>query len=576
MKALNRDDVIVQAIESIKQGHFKGTAVKVELEAQFNRRDHGRYSSGDDEWEYCEYCDEGSVTCSTCDGGYEDGDFTCLDCEGDGQNLRYEWRQWRDRRDSARDNGTEFTEPEPAQYDECENCNGSGNVDYCPDCEEGSNTCSECEGQYRWRPDDYSEDNEDTSDTPNWNKESVCHSFIMKKLKELGLAEFKAGDWRNTHAGYSTQWHPIAPLKYAEFYRDGSVDSEFTFTLSIEDPKSVFLLPKVIDIWKQLGDAIGGGIDVHRAGMHTAILQDPNCKYPVPHTQEQQAMFINFQKSMNLFLPALFFLGSGNNRSRELGFRKPQVSSNEKYSAVYYRGQALEYRLFNTCYDNPDTILDNLVVIANTLKYWGPEYRPSGLSKVANGIRFGNEADDSLERFYCTAAHIDLLNAGLKKLKPSYYTIKDVKKQRAFNRTKRTVKHVLVERAKKATQEYKDYENRVEWEAEANRLAVQADRFQRAFYNVAPHGFTPEQRQAALQEAIAQAEAEANRIRGNKKSVQRFVEEVLQNYERNIVGQYTLQEGDNPPTPEVTINYGTWSVDHMVNIFGTTSVGGNL
>lgn len=570
MKALNRDDVIVQAIESIKHGHFKGTAIKVELEAQFNRRS-DRYSSGDDEWEYCECCDEGSVTCGTCDGGYDGGDFTCSDCDGEGQNLRYEWRQWRTQRDNARDTGTEFSEPEPVQYDECEHCSGSGSVDYCPDCEEGSNTCDECDGTYRWRPDGYSEDNEDTSDTPNWNKESVCHSFIMKKLKELNLAEFREGDWRNTHAGYSTQWHPVAPLKYAEFYRDGSVDSEFTFTLSIEDPRSVLLLPKVIDIWKQLGDAIGQGINVARAGMHTAILQTPDCTYPVIHSPAQQRMFDNFQKSMNLFLPALFFLGSGNDRSRELGFRKPQVSSREKYSAVYYRGQALEYRLFNTCYDNPDTILDNLVVIANTLKYWGPEYRPSGLSKIANGIKFGNENDDSLERFYCTAQHIDLLNAGLKKLKPAYYTIKEVKKQRAFRRTKRTVKHIFTERAKQATQEYTDYENRLEWEAEANRLAVQADRFQRAYYG--GNGLTPEQRQLALQDAITMAEAEATRIRANKKPVDKYVAEVLENFERNL-GQYELRENDNPPS-NPNVARMIWNTDHMVNVFETT-LGGNV
>lgn len=561
MKTLNKDDVIVQAIKSMKNGEYKATAIKLELEAQFDR---GRNTNYSDDDEYCDYCDEGSVSCSTCDGNW-DSDHECDECDGDGQVVTWAWRMW-----NNADEATRGTEPE--RYVTCDTCDGQGETSYCRDCEEGYNTCGECDGNYHREV--------SSEDSGNWGRDSVCHDWLMEKMSHLGLTEKIPEGENSLHLshGVTSRWRPIGALKYAEFYRDGSVDSEMTLTISVEDEKNVYLLPKIIDIWKQLGEAIGNGMNIRRAGMHTAIMSTPDFKYPVQSTPEQEERFKNFQKSMNLLLPALYFLASGNDESRELGFRQPRIASarstsysNNKYSAVYYNGQALEYRIFNTCYDNPDTILDNIVVIANTLKWWTTVYKPSGLSKIAKAIRFGNENSDKLERFYITDKQIELLNAGLKKLKPSYYTVRQVKEQRQFTRTKRYVKKYFAEKRTQAEDKYREYCARNDIEHKIREQRTRAEFMEQIAYNAGRW------QDIDLDDLAAKVEESIQRWLQNntrdRMTLEAYVAEEMQNIEHSL-GRYDLEEvAPEPPVAPRPTSVHFANFDDMLFTNSTSNYG---
>lgn len=547
MQTMNRDDVVLKSVDIIKKGEFKGTAIKVELEATFNRGNtHGRGG-----WEYCDYCEHGSNTCDDCDGDWADGRFQCIACDGIGHIRTAEYYDWLRARNAADEAGEPFSRSEPPRV-ACDSCDETGFVANCPVCEEGRLTCSECLGDYRWRSGWRSEDcdepadDEHPGDGTDWSSNATCHDFIMKEMAKLGLATLRedANPLVLSH-GVSTRWHPKGALKYAEFYTDGSVDSELTFTISLEDRKNVYLLPKVIAIWNKLGETIGEGVNLERAGMHTAILQDPDWKYPIYRTPSaQQSMFDNYRKSMNLLMPALFFFGSNTDKSRGMRFRMPQASGNEKYSAIHYAGQALEFRVFNTCYDNPDSILDIIVVMANSLRYWSKVYKPSGLSKVANDVRFGNDDGDKLERLYVTEKHIDLLNAGLQKLKPSYYTIRELKKQRSFTRDRRLAKKWLAEKRKAAEEDFKEYEARRKVERAVRMTKVRAEFMEQMARSAGRYQDVDPDTLADAVEQSVQEWATNNQVQIS--SMEEYVTQQLDEFERRMGCTRLREEVEEP------------------------------
>ena len=301
----------------------------------------------------------------------------------------------------------------------------------------------------------------------DWGDEDYCQRDILKRLHSIGLSD--ANGRRRS------------PLTYAEFYNDGSVDSEFTFTLLLDKPENIFLLPKIIDAWNDFCHEVTDDVDIRGAGMHIAILQDPQGIYPRAISDEQYIHFNNFQKSNTLLLPALYFLATHDHISRSLEFRKPAIRATNdahgygKFNAIIYKGQALEYRIFDTCYDRPLAILDNIVVIANTLKYWTPEYTNPGIDKITKRITFGNDSSNRLERFYTTVTHIDLLNEGLRLLKPSYRSIRELREERGFKLNKRQFAHLERRLAREAEVEYREYEERFEWSLYASRYTYQGE-----------------------------------------------------------------------------------------------------
>lgn len=414
---------------------------------------------------------------------------------------------------------------------DCYDCDGEGerSCGYCEDgevyndVEEEYESCDECEGS------GYIDcDCDNTSG--DFGSEVACHDWIMEKLSEIGLAE--KTEEINQFAHLRSYWKPKLPLTYAEFYRDGSVDSEFTFTLLLSDPSVVLLLPRFVEIFRELGEEIGNGIDVEGAGMHMAFLCDTNGAYPTNNWQLPEYHFTNFKRAMSLLQPALFFLGATNENSRGLNYRKPGVSV-DKYQSISVRYGAIEFRVFDTCYDNPDQILDNLVVMSRAMKYWSDPYTPTGLDKVTPEAKFGIDGGNNLDRFYSTEVHIDLLNAGLRKLKPSYLTITELKQQRKFTKNKKTFKGEEDKVKKDAELSYKEYENRFAWKIKYIEFEKLASISYRASNENTP--LTPEEENRMRTEALEYASRE------KKVAVNDYITEQINQWRNKISGQYTLR-----------------------------------
>jgi hypothetical protein len=463
--------VILDAVDAVKRGNFKATAIKVELEAQLNRN-----------------------TAQPISGTVEDSE-------------------------------------------ECDSCNGSGNCD-CGgyDC---SDSCEDCAGTGLV-----------PGTTGSWQNEIHCQDHILEQLVPLGLAverteqEIANGESPHYHRhGGLGKYKEAGALKFGEFYRDGSVDSEFTFTVMLDNPENIFLVPKIIEIFAKLATDMGTQMDVAGAGMHTAFINHPEGLYGQPGTNtanpEHMTRFRNFRKSMSMLLPALFFLASDSDRSRRVGYREPRVSDQDKYSAIAYRLGAIEFRVFETCYDNPEQILDNFVVMKNCMRYWSRIYKSPGIDKKISSLYFGNDLDNKLERFYTTIDHLTVLNMGLQRLKPSYLSIKELKTQRKFTMNKRRINNIVVEQTQQAEVEYKEYEERFNWclLSRRNRLvATLTD----DFINLHNGRLTEQNKAEALAAIERKAEEQIVAAQANKKQLQNYITEKINHYNEARCGRWAL------------------------------------
>jgi hypothetical protein len=424
---------------------------------------------------------------------------TCNDCSGTGRQVC-----------EVCDNGGGGCD--------CDECIDDRNNVNCPaHCNNGLVACDECGGGL---------------DTGNFANTNHCGQWLLRYLSQYELAEFSRE---------SRMWVPKHPLVFTKFYPDASVDSELTFTLALDKAENILLLPRFIEAWNALGEAIGEGINVDNAGMHMALINNTECYYPSSNrTRDDLLCFSNFKKSMSMLMPALYFLGSTDEKSRSIYYRVPQVDNDEKYSAVHYYGDALEFRVFNTCYDNPEAILDNVVVMKNCMRYWRPEFRDPGMSKIASKVQFGNDEDDTLERFYVTVTHLDLLNAGLKRLKPAYYSLGEVKKQRNFGLNKRRIDFATVRRKRMAEAEYEEYESRFDWNLRARRSRYTADLINNKIMVRNAGKLSKVDEQAALAEVETEVEALITAAKATKKSLEKYVQEKVDQFINRSKGEYTL------------------------------------
>lgn len=421
---------VLDAVQRLKTSEFGVTGIKIELEAVFGRDNYRNYCSIDSdcrgvEAQDCDYCDnDRRVNCDDCDGTAM---VDCSDCSGRGQ-----------RRQLSTGNMVTHRACSGTGQVDCESCAGTGEVE-CDECETPEATCA---GIHL-----------------NGGTMATFNDYFLSKLVPLGLAE--ESDVGFSHRGntYARKHRPIGALKYSRFYVDHSVDTECTFTLSVEeDPSVVLKLPEIVRAFTSIADIIGNGIDVRGAGMHMALLNSRGAVYPYEHFDEQR--FRNFQKSMHLLMPALYFLGSVDETSRGLHYRQPYVNSpghGSKYWAVNYAGGALEYRIFETCYQRPEAILDNIVVIANCMRHWTSEYTPHGLSRITRSTRFGVDNSNRLDRFYRNRQHFELLFAGLEHLKPTYYTAEQLCEMRQFKITPSKLDEFMKESDTEIDRQYEEY-----------------------------------------------------------------------------------------------------------------------
>lgn len=490
------EEQIATVMNSVDDLKAKGvTAIKVELEAQMFRSAANRIRTAD-----CTECNEGQRQCEDCDGtgiwtSEWDGDETCGDCDGIGHS-----------------------------------------------------TCHYCGGH--WQATDPS-----AEPRPDFTTASVCFKWLMDKIAEkTGTARLSP-----SHSGYM-QANPFDWMRFAYFYNDGSVDSELTFTVPIDDPSSVRHLPAVLEAFRELGETIRCGFDVQGAGMHMAVLFSEDASYPsemddYPRQYDgsnriPEARLRNFKKSMTQLLPALYFLASTDESSRALRYRMPRVSVDArndsygdrgpKYSAITYRLGAFEFRVFDTCYQNPNAVLDNLVVIANCMKFLTPAYKSPGIDRIVKQLAFGTDYNDKLERFYTTVDHIDVLEAGLKVLKPNYYSLEEVKAQRKFCHTKESVANLLEEKKRQIEVEYQEYEERFNWDSSHQELRYRASVMQDVIREMPVaelRTLTMEKLSAQVDSKVAEYMA---RHKGTMRAREHYINSRLEDYQRQSVGQHTL------------------------------------
>lgn len=320
--------------------------------------------------------------------------------------------------------------------EDCDNCVGEGYIgtgnytrisdeevmEECMDCDgEGLRDCSECHG---------------SGNSGNFESTETCETF---------LKDWVPADVRQR-------------LTYGYFYEDGSVDSEYTFTVPIDNIEDVLIWMKA---WNALSEDIGGYMDVEGAGLHITILPDSaGGSYPCDQASLNSDGIRNFQSEVTKLMPALFFLASSGHQSRDLRYRYPTIST-EKYDcpmdavAICTHGDScIEYRVFETCYDNPERFYDFVQVIANTLKF----YTDSSLKVKTLGKNFGfNESGDSVSRFYDTAEQLRILNATVKHLKPRDKSYKKMKEERGVRYTIASLAMKEKQKMADLRQDYRDY-----------------------------------------------------------------------------------------------------------------------
>lgn len=223
-----------------------------------------------------------------------------------------------------------------------------------------------------------------------------------------------------THGGWSDHWcrdfilqhikaETARNIVFGEFYWDGSVDSEYTFTMPIE---YAGMVPDVIASFNKLGTKIGNGIDIDNAGLHIAVL--PSGKYPCDGGLLNKSFMKNFRTEVSKLLPALYFLGTHTSETRGLSYRKPFVSDSEKYSAIYtHDDTAIEYRVFDPCFDKPEAFFDKVEVIAQTLKYYSQDTVKPRFEK------FNMYNLSEISELYGSSENYDALLKTVSHLKPN-------------------------------------------------------------------------------------------------------------------------------------------------------------
>lgn len=332
----------------------------------------------------------------------------------------------------------DLTRNEDPDYETCDECD-QGQVD-CSHCEglgyisetnalgvETRDECINCYGS-GYETCDYCNGNWDSIEISGsgWS-EDACGEFIL--------------DWLADHAPKTRN-----ALVYSEFYNDTSVDSEFTFTLPIEHAHGAL---DVMRAWQALADQIGEGCDTENAGMHLTIMPSGNYNRLEALPVRKIA---NFKREVTKLLPALFFAASCSDRSRGLRYRMPKIDAEDKYSAIYtHNDTCLEYRLFETCYERPEALLDYIEVIAKTLRYFSNERVEAKFSDFAFSDGSG------VKRFFDSPEALRVLDETLPLIKPIGKSVKRLKVERRFDLKRGEVRAQWYKTAEQYKQPYGDY-----------------------------------------------------------------------------------------------------------------------
>lgn len=332
-----------------------------------------------------------------------DGERECTECEGQGQQDCFDCDG-----EGVISEGYRTRISDQEIYSECNSCMGDGVTD-----------CEVCDG---------------TGNRGDYYSEETCENY-MREWVSQGARD---------------------RLVYGNFYDDGSVDSEFTFTVHIDHLADVM---EWIDAFKSLASHAGDGeIDTRGAGMHVSVLpSSANGHYPCTEEGLPSDKVDNFMNEVTKLLPALFFMASPDHRSRALNYRHGEIT-HDKYGAIStHYSSCFEFRVFETCYNKPEAFFDYIEVIANCLKYYADP--TAKVKKLGKQFAFMN--GNGCARFFDTAENLRILNATIKEIKPKDKSFKKLREERGM---KHTIKSLSIEEKKRASQlrgDYLEYKERM-------------------------------------------------------------------------------------------------------------------
>lgn len=199
-------------------------------------------------------------------------------------------------------------------------------------------------------------------------------------------------------------------MTYGHAYNDGSVDTEYTFTTTLEGVKYV---PEIMRAFQDYCENEGGDFSIDNAGFHIAVLTEGT--YPCSEYLNQEYLE-NFKREVTRLIPALYHEATSNTKTRSLEYRPARISSN-KYSCIAIHNGSMEYRLFDPCFDKPEQVFEYVKVIANTLKYYSKRKLKKNLYEKFE-VNTNLNGENNLGVLYKTPENIKALQNTLKYVNP--------------------------------------------------------------------------------------------------------------------------------------------------------------
>jgi hypothetical protein len=330
----------------------------------------------------------------------------------------------------------------PQTDEECGYCEGSGTVDHydcdgagCDNCNDGRVECEDCYGNGYYENDDWGSSNRE------------CLDFIL---------------------GHVTRACRDATV-FSRFGYDGSVDSELMVTVPLSWAGIGYLV-EYSNAMVELGKNSGWDFDVKGAGLHLTILRSNNGYYPSNKHPIDNVKWENFKENMTKLMPALLFLASPDHKSRSIStYRRLEVGNGTHGSAIDIasHGQAdcFEWRVFETCYNRPEALYDYICTIAKGLEFYSDDPRPVSYRTKVGELEFrDSSAEYGLHKYFQTAKHLQILDEGLKYLKPDHRTRKELYRMRNFTNTRDIEKKKLTRMTWRVEEEYERYRTTVKTE----------------------------------------------------------------------------------------------------------------
>jgi hypothetical protein len=302
----------MKAVEILKKKGFNYIKVEAEINC-------GREQQRITLKKRCPNCNQGSIACPDCQGknicSHCNGNGT-VECECKGIGCGECWQEGRL---------------------VCKECSGTGKSSKCPTCKgRGRIKCPTCKG-------DWEEKTEE--------KKTIGTSALTNLLNEVLLRKGFTFDDNN--------------VVYSNAYNDGSVDTEWTFTIHV---KLAERLPEMIQIFKDCLKDFCAFWDETNAGLHISISHTPN----PDNSRLEDDKLETFQKNSKNMLMGLYASATPTSYTRPWRYRRAKISNDDKYSAIYtHEKRFFEFRVFDVCYSHPERILDYIQVIASMTKFYG-------------------------------------------------------------------------------------------------------------------------------------------------------------------------------------------------------------